>query len=93
MIFVERTPVDDDEVFAGLLHAHQFLRGDARRVTGVFDQFTGATITPRATTRAVYQTLMYYQTHRKALLEQAKSTTSAPSPDAVTVQSEESQDE
>ena len=60
---------------------------------GAFDQFTGATITPRATTRAVYQTLMYYQTHRKALLEQAKSTTSAPSPDAVTVQSEESQDE
>ena len=40
LIFVERTTVDDDEVFAGLLHTHQFLRGDARRVAGMFDQFT-----------------------------------------------------
>lgn len=34
---------------------------------GVFDQFTGATITPRAIVEAVYSTLRYYQNHREAL--------------------------
>ncbi len=34
---------------------------------GVFDQFSGATITPRAVVQAVYHTLRYYQTHREAL--------------------------
>ena len=34
---------------------------------GVFDQFTGATITPRAIVKAVYNTLRYYQGHREAL--------------------------
>ncbi len=35
---------------------------------GVFDQFTGATITPRAVTNAVYKTLTYYAKHQQALL-------------------------
>jgi electron transport complex protein RnfG len=34
---------------------------------GVFDQFTGATITPRAVVQAVYNTLRYYQNHREEL--------------------------
>ena len=34
---------------------------------GVFDQFTGATITPRAVTQAVYNSLEYYQANKKAL--------------------------
>jgi len=34
---------------------------------GVFDQFTGATITPRAVVDEVYKTLKYYQTHRDEL--------------------------
>ncbi len=34
---------------------------------GVFDQFTGATITPRAVVKAVYNTLRYYQQHREAI--------------------------
>ncbi len=34
---------------------------------GIFDQFTGATITPRAVVKAVYSTLRYYQQHREAL--------------------------
>ncbi len=34
---------------------------------GQFDQFTGATITPRAVVKAVYNTLRYYQQHREAL--------------------------
>ena len=36
---------------------------------GVFDQFTGATITPRAIVKAVHKTLSYYQTHRDQLFE------------------------
>lgn len=35
---------------------------------GVFDQFTGATITPRAVTKAVYQAQLYFQEHRSRLL-------------------------
>ena len=34
---------------------------------GVFDQFTGATITPRAVVKAVRQFLIYFQTHREPL--------------------------
>lgn len=34
---------------------------------GQFDQFTGATVTPRAIVKAVYNTLHYYQKHREAL--------------------------
>ena len=35
---------------------------------GVFDQFTGATITPRAVTAAVKRALEYYAEHRQELL-------------------------
>jgi len=34
---------------------------------GVFDQFTGATITPRAVVKEVYNTLRYYKDHREQL--------------------------
>ncbi|TNF33702.1 MAG: electron transport complex subunit RsxG [Gammaproteobacteria bacterium] len=34
---------------------------------GVFDQFTGATITPRAVTAATFRTLQYVDTHRDTL--------------------------
>ncbi len=34
---------------------------------GIFDQFTGATITPRAVVRAVHSTLKYYDAHRDEL--------------------------
>lgn len=36
---------------------------------GVFDQFTGATITPRAVVEAVYNTLRYYQAHRDSVYD------------------------
>ncbi len=36
---------------------------------GDFDQFTGATITPRAVTAAVKRALQYYAAHRSELLE------------------------
>lgn len=35
-----------------------------KRDGGVFDQFTGATITPRAVTRAVRDALIYFRAHR-----------------------------
>ena len=34
---------------------------------GVFDQFSGATITPRAVVKAVYNTLRYYEQHQDAV--------------------------
>ena len=38
---------------------------------GAFDQFTGATITPRAVTAAVKRTLQYFEANREALLAAA----------------------
>ncbi len=40
-----------------------------KRDGGQFDQFTGATITPRAVVKAVYNTLRYYQQYRDTLYE------------------------
>lgn len=40
-----------------------------KRDGGEFDQFTGATITPRAIVKAVYNTLRYYKAHRDTLYE------------------------
>ncbi len=37
---------------------------------GVFDQFTGATITPRAVTKTVLQTLQYFNQHQHDMLKQ-----------------------
>lgn len=38
---------------------------------GVFDQLTGATITPRAIVSAVHEALKFYQSNRESLLQQA----------------------
>jgi electron transport complex protein RnfG len=40
-----------------------------RRDGGVFDQFTGATITPRAVVKAVHNTLLYYQGHADMIFD------------------------
>lgn len=42
-------------------------RWKVRRDGGAFDQFTGATITPRAVVRAVRRTLEYFGEHRESL--------------------------
>ena len=39
-----------------------------KRDGGVFDQFTGATITPRAVVKAVHHSLIYFDRNRKKLL-------------------------
>lgn len=40
-----------------------------KRDGGDFDQFTGATISPRAVVRAVHTTLLYFQANKQALFE------------------------
>lgn len=42
---------------------------------GVFDQFTGATITPRAVVKAVHNSLRYYELHREELFAPAPGAT------------------
>ncbi len=46
-------------------------RWDVVRHGGAFDQFTGATITPRAVVRAVKNTLIYFREHRDELFERS----------------------
>lgn len=41
-----------------------------KRDGGVFDQFTGATITPRAVVKAVHKALLYFQTRHQYLFTQ-----------------------
>jgi electron transport complex protein RnfG len=43
-----------------------------KRDGGKFDQFTGATITPRAVVKAVHAALLYFQQHRKELFKQTE---------------------
>ena len=38
-----------------------------KRDGGVFDQFTGATITPRAVVKAVHNALVYFNTHKQEI--------------------------
>ena len=40
-------------------------RWAVKRDGGAFDQFTGATVTPRAVVNAIRRTLVYFQAHRK----------------------------
>ncbi len=44
-----------------------------KRDGGEFDQFTGATITPRAVVKAVHLSLIYFDRHKKDLIGSAKS--------------------
>lgn len=45
-----------------------------KRDGGEFDQFTGATISPRAVVKAVHSTLVYFKANQKALFETAQNT-------------------
>ncbi len=42
-----------------------------KRDGGIFDQFTGATISPRAVVKAVYKALLYYEKHRDEIYDTA----------------------
>lgn len=45
-----------------------------KRDDGEFDQFTGATISPRAVVKAVHSTLLYFEANRTSLFESAAIT-------------------
>jgi electron transport complex protein RnfG len=45
---------------------------------GIFDQFTGATITPRAVVKAVHNSLKYFQAHKDELFQTAEAAAGAP---------------
>jgi electron transport complex protein RnfG len=47
-------------------------RWKVKRDGGNFDQFTGATITPRAVVKAVHDALLYFDKHRKTLFASTK---------------------
>lgn len=49
-----------------------------KRDGGQFDQFTGATITPRAVVKAVHKALLYFKLHRQKLFEQAPEASTDP---------------
>ena len=55
-------------------------RWAVQRDGGVFDQFTGATVTPRAVVSAVRDALIYFQRHRDALFATPTGATGLPSP-------------
>jgi len=42
-----------------------------KRDGGIFDQFTGATITPRAVVKAVHNTLLYFEAHKAMLFSKS----------------------
>lgn len=57
-------------------------RWKVKKDRGEFDQFTGATITPRAVTKAVYQSLLYFKANRKTLAQyHSPASTPAEDPD------------
>lgn len=52
-----------------------------RKDGGAFDQFTGATITPRAVVHAVYRSLQYARDHHERLFERKTRPSQAPAGD------------
>ena len=51
-----------------------------KRDGGQFDQFTGATISPRAVVRAIHNTLLYFEANRQLLFDTPAKTESANTP-------------
>ncbi|GHE78757.1 electron transport complex subunit RsxG [Thalassotalea profundi] len=58
------------ETFNGkkILHVKD-TRWAVRKDGGIFDQFTGATITPRAVVKAVHKTVLYFNSHQDELFQ------------------------
>ncbi|WP_242671961.1 electron transport complex subunit RsxG [Stutzerimonas kirkiae] len=76
------TPGLGDRIEAGKSHWLQGFSGKSlddpaaagwtlKKQQGEFDQFAGATITPRAVVHAVRRTLQYFEAHRQQLLDTA----------------------
>ncbi len=56
------------------------LQWNVRKNGGVFDQFTGATITPRAVVRAVEEALTYFEENRQAIMARAEALVTEQAP-------------
>ena len=52
-----------------------------KRDGGAFDQFTGATITPRAVVKGIYHTLLYFREHQAELFVPAEPAAAGESPE------------
>jgi len=63
------------------LHAPAEKTWKVKRDGGAFDQFTGATITPRAVVQAVHLCLVYFDRHKKELVRQYYIQNKLPVPD------------
>lgn len=59
-------------------------RWTVRKDGGEFDQFTGATITPRAVVRATARALTYVEENRGMIFPESSATQDSPIPDADT---------
>jgi electron transport complex protein RnfG len=79
---IDETRSDWIHVFDGKsLHNPESAGWAVKKDGGMFDQLTGATITPRAVVKAVHNALLYYRQHRDALFEptaDADTTGSSP---------------
>lgn len=51
------------------LQNHETSKWKVKKDGGIFDQFTGATITPRAVINRVKQTLTFFESHKGSILE------------------------
>lgn len=57
-----------------------------KRDGGDFDQFTGATISPRAVVKAVHKALLYFKQHRDKIFAANRAQTQSPTPAGKTEQ-------
>ena len=55
------------------IDGEQDLRWSVKKDGGMFDQFTGATITPRAVVKAVQNTLFYFNAHKAEIVTNTTS--------------------
>jgi electron transport complex protein RnfG len=79
--FIEASRSDWILGFAGKsLHDPTASGWAVRKDGGVFDQFTGATITPRAVVKAVHRFLIYYEQQRERLFTPSASGQPGASP-------------
>ena len=72
---IDETRSDWIHVFDGKsLHNPEPAGWAVKKDGGMFDQLTGATITPRAVVKAVHNALLYYRQHRDTLFEPMSDT-------------------
>lgn len=69
-----------DRFYGHSLNAPDTQGWKVKKDGGIFDQFTGATITPRAVVKAVHKSLIFYYLNRSALFAPAESIREIPPP-------------